>query len=202
MWTSAWMSVRYPTDLYGTYSKTHVVVQNTLLALLQTWDSVQEVWVVLVVPPTDGQVGIDIDQITTRLVVDVSTSVVDPTRSSLLVEPVESPWSSPTVVVSVTDIDVDLCVRLREHESRKGAYDCTEEVLEKTLSTVVETRGTVGKVGVVKRVESLANLDRSVNVDLSSAPSLTHQPVLTRSPQVWSFIHPRRPSTQQGVRSA
>lgn len=196
------MSVEYPTDSYETYSKTHVIVQNTLLALLQAWNTVQEVWVVLVVSPTNGQVGIDINQITTRLVVDVSSSVVDPTRSSLLVESVESPWSSPSVVVSISDIDVDLRVRLWEHESRKGAYDCTEEVLEKTLSAIVETRGTVGKVGVVKRVEPLANLDRSVNVDLSLAPSLTHQQILTRSPQVWSFIHPRRPSTQQGVRSA
>ena len=133
---------------------------------------------------------------------DVSTSVVDPAWPSLLVEPVESPWSSPSVVVSVSDIDVDLCVRLWENESREGTYDCAEEVLEKTLSTIVETRGTIGKVGVVKRVESLANLDRGVNVDLSLATSLAHQQVLTRSPQVWSFIHPRRPSTQQGVRSA
>jgi hypothetical protein len=90
-----------------TYSHALVVGQNTLPAIFQTWDTVQEVRVVLVKPPANGQVGIDIDQVSTRLIVDVSTSTVDPTRSSLLVEPVEPPWSSVSVVVSAS-IDVNI----------------------------------------------------------------------------------------------
>ena len=45
-------------------------------------------------------------------------------------------------------------------------YDCTEEVLEKTLSTIVETRGTIGEVRVIKVVESLPDLDRCLDIDL------------------------------------
>jgi hypothetical protein len=84
--------------------------------------------------------------------VDVSSSTVDPTRSSLLVEPVEPPWSGVSVVVSAS-IDIDI---------NNGA----EEVLKETLSTIVETWGTVCKVWIVKVVESLADLDGGINVDL------------------------------------
>jgi hypothetical protein len=85
--------------------------------------------------------------------VDVSSSTVDPTRSSLLVEPVEPPWSGVPVVISAS-IDVDV-------------NDRTEEILEETLPTIVETWGTVGEVWVVKVVESLADLDGGINVDLA-----------------------------------
>jgi hypothetical protein len=85
--------------------------------------------------------------------VDVSSSTVDPTRSSLLIEPVEPPWSGISVVISASiDIDVN---------------DRTEEILEETLSTIVETRGTVGEVWIVKVVESLADLYGGIDVDLA-----------------------------------
>jgi len=87
--------------------------------------------------------------------VDVSSSAVNPTRSSLLVKPVEPPWSGVSVVVSAS-IDIDI-------------YHGAEEVLEETLSTIVETRGTIGKVWIVKVVESLADLDGGIDVDLMSA---------------------------------
>jgi hypothetical protein len=104
--------------------------------------------------------------------VDVSSSTVDPTRSSLLVEPVEPPWSGVSVVVSAT-INVDINNR-------------TEEILEETLSATMETRGAVGEVWIVKVVESLADLDGGINVDLivsSVQSSLLHK-LLTKSPQV------------------
>jgi len=78
---------------------------------------------------------------------NVSPSSVDPTRSSLVVVPVKSPWSGVTVIVS-SSIDVDINID-----------DCAEEILEKTLSTIMEARGTIGKVGIVKVVESFADFD-------------------------------------------
>ena len=99
---------------------------------------------------------------------DVSSSTIDPTRSSLLVEPVEPPWSGVSVVVSAT-MNVDI-------------NDCTEEILEETLPTIVEAWGTVGEVWIVKVVESLADLDGGVDVDLIVS-SVYHE-LLTKSPQV------------------
>lgn len=129
-----------------------VIGQDSLPAVLNTGDTVQKVRVVLVESLANGKIGINIDQVPTRLIVDVSSSTVNPTRSSLLVEPVEPPWSGVPVAVSAS-IDIDI-------------NDCTEEVLKETLSTVVETRGTIGEVRIVKIVESLANLDGGIDVDL------------------------------------
>jgi hypothetical protein len=42
--------------------------------------------------------------------VDVSSTVVDPTRPTLIVESVESPRASPVVIVSVSDLYVNLTV--------------------------------------------------------------------------------------------
>jgi hypothetical protein len=42
--------------------------------------------------------------------VDVSSTIVDPTRPTLVVESVESPRSSPVVVVSVSNLYVNLIV--------------------------------------------------------------------------------------------
>jgi len=59
------------------------------------------------------------------------------------------------VIISTT-IDIDI-------------NDGAEEILKKTLSTIVEAWGTVGEVWVVKVVESLADLDGGIDVNLSSA---------------------------------
>ena len=135
-----------------TYRQTLVVGQGTLPTVLKTGNTVQKVGIVLVESPANGQIGVDINQVSTRLIMDVSSSTVDPARSTLLVEPVEPPRSSVSVIIPTT-IDIDI-------------NDGAEEILKKTLSTVVEAWGTVGEVWVVKVVESLADLDGGINVNL------------------------------------
>jgi hypothetical protein len=54
--------------------------------------------------------------------------------------------------------------------------------LKETGPTIVEARGTVGKVGVIKVVESLADLDRSIDVDEITAGVVLHPPPSTVDP--------------------
>ena len=174
-----------------TYRKTLVVAQSTLPAVLNTGDPVQKVRIVLVESPAYGQIGVNINQVSTRLIMDVSSSTVDPARSTLLVEPVEPPWTGVSVVVS-TSIDIDI-------------NDGTEEVLEETLSTIVETRGTIGKVWIVKVVESLADLDGGIDVDL--IVSSVHDRCMSYSPSHHkcdpsSSLVGRQPNKEFGRRSS
>ena len=95
------------------------------------------------------------------------------------------------MVVSVS-IDIDI-------------NDGTEEVLEETLSTIVETRGTIGKVWIVKVVESLADLDGGIDIDLIVSSvyfySLGYSPSHHKCDPSSSLVG-RRPNMECGQRSS
>lgn len=95
----------------STYSDAEVVCDDPLSAILDTRHAVHVVRIVLVEPLVEEDISIELEEVATGAVLDPTSSVVDPTRSSLIVSVAELPW---TVVVAIgvvfTNIDVELCI--------------------------------------------------------------------------------------------